>query len=571
MSGRLLFGRVLLIIAVLMFLVSAMPAAVRAQTRADSNIYLPLIGQGFTNTKPLNVQVVLDPGHRTQNIVPPSGATLTLTGGNGTKFSLAIPDGALWVTQTITMTLVSAMPGLPLSGGIAAAVDLQPAGLQFLQPATLTIEPAAPIPADRQVFLAYDGTGQDVRLHPPIYDRSNPGRIAMLVSHFSGYGVGSGASGALQGNPPSGLMEQIASQIAALIQAERAAQLAGRPGDPEFTAKLTALTRRMYTEVVQPTLTAAQMTGCRGKAGQAAVDRAISLALGWLRNVQLMAMDASFAGESQAINDAITGAMYACWYDATTPCLDWENPSQVQRVLAIARQAQLIGLPASQFDPNSVRKCGPCEWVKAVRNWEGTVDFSYANNSTRTQYGSTITANVKRSASMRYGMATASGWGGRERWEGNATGGSGMIDDKVVDATQYGSYIDTWVGNGPLNLAGSYTSYAKMNIDAAACHYSIEFHPWVETLYTNEGVPSPLVKSSPGVPYLFELPVPANAPGRVLAGSMSLKAESKTAQNTFTHFHFTGAFNELEFALGDDLGAAPVSWRLAPAWFWDKP
>ncbi len=555
---------------VLALVAPAMPGAVRAETQADSTIFLPLVGRQFSNTDPLDVQVVLDPSQRVQQVVPPAGATVALTSSNGTKFSLAIPDGALWVTQTVTMTVVSAMPGLPLSGGIAAAVDFQPAGLQFLKPATLTIEPASPIPADRQVFLAYDGDGENIRLHPPIYDRSNPARIAMLVSHFSGYGVGSGESGALQGNPPSGLMEQIASEIAALIQAERAAQLTGRPGDPEFAAKLEALTRRMYSEVVQPTLTAAQMTGCRGKAGQAAVDRAISLALGWLRQVQLLGMDASFAAESQAINDALVGAMYACWYDATTPCLDWENPSQVQRVLAIARQAQLIGLPASQFDPSSVRKCVACEWVKAVRDWEGTVDFSYANNSTRTVDDTTITASVKRSASMRYGMATVSGWGGRERWQGDAAGGSGTIDDRVVSSTQYGSNTATWVGNGPLNLAGSYTSYAKMNIDATACHYTIDFHSWVETIYTNDGVPSGPRKDSPGTPYLFELPVPANAPGRVLSGSMSLKAESKTAQNTYTHFYFSGAYNELEFALGDNLGTAPVSWRLAPAWFWGK-
>jgi hypothetical protein len=247
-QGRL-FCCALILSVLAMFVAPATSSnttAVQADVARNGPIYLPLIMQPPA-TGPLSVQVTLDPAHRVQQVVPLTGGTLSVTGADGTKFSLAIPDGSLPVTSTITMTVVSAVQGLPFSGGLAGAVHFEPEGLLFFGPAILTIEPAASVPPDRQTFFAYDGDGQEFRLHPPVFDEDNLEPIRLPVYHFSGVGMASGTEAervALLQRTPSDVANQIRQQVAALVDRERAALLAHQPRDPQFWTKLQALARR---------------------------------------------------------------------------------------------------------------------------------------------------------------------------------------------------------------------------------------------------------------------------------------------------------------------------------------
>ena len=560
--GRL-SHRALILGALLMFLAPVAPSnttTVEAEVAHDSTIYLPLIMQP-PPTGPLSVQVTLDPAHRVQQVVPPAGGTLSVTAADGTKFSLVISERSLPVTRTITMTVVSAVQGLPFSGGLAGAVHLEPQGLLFYEPAILTIEPATPVPPDRQTFFAYDGDGQEFRLHPPELDRENPQPIRLPVSHFSGVGMASGTQAertATLQRVPSDVEDQMWQELAHLLILECCFP------DPEFRSKYEALMRRLYTEVVQPTMQQASRTGCRGPAGQRAVDKALNKALYWLSRLLVKEFGQDLlAAERTSIKSWADSVVYVCWADATKPCMDWWNPSQVMRVLTLKRQAWLRGLPASQFDPDKLPHCEACDWVKAVSDWTGSVTFSYEKRGSRSVYGGSITTDVARQASMQFSLIDAADWGGFQRWDVSGASGTGNVNDQVV--TSPGS-TQTWIGSGGLK-----EGQGKLAIDPARCKYKVEFRPYLLVVYSNSGGGESRRTWVVGSAYLFELPVP-DAAGRVLSGGPPLPVTGTgPAENTFTHFDLGdyGSAAELEFALGKgNLGTAQVEWSLSPAPYW---
>jgi hypothetical protein len=59
---------------------------------------------------------------------------------DGMRAALEVPPGALSERRLITLMPVTQLNGLPLQGGLVAAIDMQPAGLALAVPALLSIE-----------------------------------------------------------------------------------------------------------------------------------------------------------------------------------------------------------------------------------------------------------------------------------------------------------------------------------------------------------------------------------------------------------------------------------------------
>jgi hypothetical protein len=137
----------LAMLAILMMSASLARGAALSATPAYQ-VYLPLVRNASSGTttptppSPSQARMVLDQPRATYGSIGAEGGTLRATAADGTRFELAIPPNALDFTETITMTPASAVDNLPLSGGLAGAVSLEPAGLTFYEPATLTIAPA---------------------------------------------------------------------------------------------------------------------------------------------------------------------------------------------------------------------------------------------------------------------------------------------------------------------------------------------------------------------------------------------------------------------------------------------
>ena len=135
-----------------------------------------------------NVSMRLDTAHAGRATIGAAGGTLTAAEPDGTRYTLAIPAGALADEKAISVTpLASAATarGVRLVGGAQFA----PEGLAFAKPATLTIDVPRGSTARLHGF-AWFGVGRNVHRYPV---RASGRRLILRVAHFSGVGAASGA------------------------------------------------------------------------------------------------------------------------------------------------------------------------------------------------------------------------------------------------------------------------------------------------------------------------------------------------------------------------------------------
>jgi hypothetical protein len=126
------------------------------------------------------VVVTFDAAHAAGAPIGPEGGVLEATAADGTHFVPTIPPDALDFTEQITLTPASRVAALPLSGGMAGSVAIEPAGLPFYVPATLSIEPATALTGDL-VGFAYDGDGAEFHLRT-LTDPANQGQGARWLA-----------------------------------------------------------------------------------------------------------------------------------------------------------------------------------------------------------------------------------------------------------------------------------------------------------------------------------------------------------------------------------------------------
>ena len=161
-----------------------------------------------------------------RSTIGPDGGSVTARAADGTSFVLAVPAGALAAPTQLTMTPVTRLTGVPLTGGFAAAAHFAPEGLRFAQPATLTVTLPKGVAGGRFVGFGYEGTGAAV-----FFERARrSGRtVTVQVEHFSGAGAGLATpadfANALQPfvNAPGALAPAQVTQMLQLIAAFQAA------------------------------------------------------------------------------------------------------------------------------------------------------------------------------------------------------------------------------------------------------------------------------------------------------------------------------------------------------------
>jgi len=306
-----------------------------------------------TPGNPLSVVPQLDAARAVTAVIPASGGELSATAADGSTITLVVPDRALFRDTRITMTPVSAVGGLPLSGGLRAAVQLEPEGLRFFAHATLTFAPARVVPVDRQALFGWTASGQDFGLVTPSPGAADP---VVKILHFSGYGVGDGSAaeraaiGQRQAAAAEARLEQAAADLA---QRERLSQLAGNPPSDDFVAGLARLHDAYRDQVVKPRLAAA--ADCvSGK-------EAMRKLAGYLRNRELHGM-----GEDPELFGALTeliGRVFLwCIDEAYDKCVAHDVSVLAPTVFALERWRRLLGLvpDGAPFDDHALlllRRC----------------------------------------------------------------------------------------------------------------------------------------------------------------------------------------------------------------------
>ena len=192
-------------------------------------------------------KLVLDTASAVISGIGTDGGTVECTAADGKKYTLTVPANALIEPAEITMTPVTSIGNLPLSGELAGAVELQPAGLQFARAAILSIETGVSAGAGQiPVGFSYEGQADTFALAP---GGSDNGVLKVLVQHFSGTGVGFGTTqdiGALE-VPTSPTFQSFGDRMLALA------------ADPSHTdAAVVALMKEWFVKVILPELQKAQ-------------------------------------------------------------------------------------------------------------------------------------------------------------------------------------------------------------------------------------------------------------------------------------------------------------------------
>ena len=136
----------------------------------------------------------------TSQEIGPQGGSVSVTAPNQVVYTLEVPVGAVDQLMGFTLTPVRSIAGLPLSGGLVGAVRIQPDGLVFDIPATLTIEPPAVAPkpsAPLTVGFGVSPFSQEFYLHPlgsPAGSSERPdgaGYLASLIARPRAEGTSS--------------------------------------------------------------------------------------------------------------------------------------------------------------------------------------------------------------------------------------------------------------------------------------------------------------------------------------------------------------------------------------------
>jgi hypothetical protein len=137
-------------------------------------------------------QPVLETGRASSVAIGAAGGVLNVTAANGISYQLEIPQGALPGPVQITMTPVSSIGNLPLSGGLVGAVELQPSGLRFARTAQLRIGVAAPSrPGLTLAGFSIESGGARAARSLAV---SRGDEVLMLIGHFSTHGAGYGSA-----------------------------------------------------------------------------------------------------------------------------------------------------------------------------------------------------------------------------------------------------------------------------------------------------------------------------------------------------------------------------------------
>jgi hypothetical protein len=111
----------------------------------------------------------------------PDGGELTVTGADGTIYTLTIPAGALAARTAIGMAPILSVDNLPPGATLSAGVEFSPDGLQLANLATLSMQLAAG--TDTHDLVGYGWHGDAV---PRLALASTTGStVTMPVAHFS--------------------------------------------------------------------------------------------------------------------------------------------------------------------------------------------------------------------------------------------------------------------------------------------------------------------------------------------------------------------------------------------------
>jgi hypothetical protein len=130
------------------------------------------------------VTATLETKNQKKAIIGPAGGNIEVKGGDGTRYTLVIPTGALAKDEAIRMTPVASFAGFPLTGGRISGVRLLPDGLVLSRQATLIVRGGGGFSPTTMGFSFGRTTGLEIAAAT----KAGSTRT-VLLDHFSDHGT----------------------------------------------------------------------------------------------------------------------------------------------------------------------------------------------------------------------------------------------------------------------------------------------------------------------------------------------------------------------------------------------
>lgn len=175
-----------------------------------------------------------------------AGGTITATGSDGTRYTLEVPGLSVTRDVKVTMTPLTHVTG-GVGDGPRHVVRLEPEGLNFVTPATLTITPKNPAKAS-----IYFSQSKSNDVPEPVFVRPKSGPAVLLIRHFSvagELGVNDSAIDSAFGVVAGDQLEMAQRDLDVLSQRARTAALLSNDDAPEVAAYVQRLLQ--YQELIQ--------------------------------------------------------------------------------------------------------------------------------------------------------------------------------------------------------------------------------------------------------------------------------------------------------------------------------
>lgn len=283
--------------------------------------------------RPLDLVPTLDRGRAVATTATPEGTTVEATAADGTRFRLIVPARAVQTPTPITMTPVTAVPGLPLKrlGGL---VELAPHGLRLDVPAELEVRPAKPVDPRQAWPLAAAAGGKGFHLDLGAVTRD---AVRIPLQGFSVHGFALGPTDQaykLVDRPPSSRGDWARQNLAKAVRDPAASREQRR-------AAAAAAHWVWAQEVIRPLLQTGQTNDDALYTGLAEYHAwQKSRALNKDGDTRLDKFDAEFRKLALSGTEAAAAR-------AVRRCRENADPHQIRTILSLQRQLDFLGKEAT--------------------------------------------------------------------------------------------------------------------------------------------------------------------------------------------------------------------------------
>lgn len=480
------------------FISAARDGAGQAVGPGEHRVFAPGVAQngpGAPGTGPAVLATyTLDALRAVSAAVDPAGGTLSVTGADGTKFTLTVPAGALLEPRIITMTPLASLSGIP-EGTLVAGVDIQPGGLELTKWATLDIVPAAGAqPTPDELALTIATSGAQVLLAMVDLDVT---RTRLYLDHFSAWTIANvrDRERALIFQQKVDEAIQLTVRLRRTLAQHRQKQLARGETPSSAEDAFEAQVTDAYERAVVPALDTAELLAQEGASAEV-VAPGIEAVLGWLRTADLFLADDYLKSERLDAGSRLEAIIVKVAGNALARCKAEPTPRYVREFYEMARQVALWG--ADDY-------LETLDWESCKGySWAGTIVSRQVVSGTRAgAITTTFTATVVFAPSIEFGSTLETQPGSRADYTfvadevlgdgahcvGSLTGSFPIGNDFQNDAEGYGLLSirerepHEWVYRLGTTFQGGFVQVARTCMFTGGTHtdigYAIALGDWM--------------------------------------------------------------------------------------------